>query len=315
MSLADAAEGRSRLTRWVTESQTGNPIFGTKGRLYRHESIESLARQLKGRLSEGDAKNIEKELAKQTYDNENLRIRMQQLHKLLQNKIDRLNDDDHWRVGLEGAKDKYGFYWCGSLFGSKKSIWAGLRELSGKWGKNPSCTTTAAWLADFGLAQRTIKGGTGSSMKALDQDADKQIGQWFQSAHQLSKSSYADGNTKRYNVLEDSQWVIAARTGHVGGKSVRIGAGPSGTTYFALWAVDHLLTGEQTYEKQRDLLNVAFSLFTFWNRHRDKLQAYAEVHTYHEVMCIAWMFGVTGARPAGGGDFEYYDPHDMPRLG
>lgn len=240
---------------------------------------------------------------------------MQELHRLLRVKVDSLNGDDRWKKGLEKAKTKYGFYWCGSLLGREKSVWEGLQELSGKWGRNPSCTTIAAWLADFGLAQRTIQGGTGSTLKGLDAASDAQVGAWFHSAHQLKKSEAYGNNHNRYNVLEDSAWVMSARQGHVGGKSVRVGAGPSGTTYFALWAVKHLLTGEGDFDPQRDLFNVAFSLFTFWNRHRDKLQAFAEVHTYHEVMCIAWMFGVTSARPAGGGEFEYYDPHDMPNLG
>ena len=320
MAPADKANANGRLTKWVTEDTQGSMVFGTKGRFYRHNTAADVARMLHGRINEGAAKHTESELAEKIHENKKIQDGMHCIHRMLRERVNGFSaeDQEKWKKQLE-KPGRYGYFWGTSLFSPKgnMSVWEGLQGLTGKWGGTASCTIIAAWLCDFSLAARKLPNGpSGGSLPFMDNHGIK--------GASLIPDGVAGGKegSIRFNANESSDWVQRARAAQV-----RIGAGPSNTTGQVLSAIDTLLDGQPGYDKALHGWYTGLSLFAFWTRHRSKLQASSEIHTYHEVMCVVRAFGIDGPRAAfqvgvdagmhpvrgqGNAEFEYLSPSELP---
>lgn len=322
MPAAEKANANGRLTKWVTEDAQGSAFFGTKGRFYRHNTAADVARMLHGRINEGAAKRTESELAEKIHENATIKSGMQLIHRMLRERVEGFNEADRkaWEKGLKKYQPRYGYFWGTSLFNARgdKNVWEGLQDLTGKWGGNASCTIIAAWLCDFALAQRGLPGASSGNLSFMNDQGNLNDGS------QVPDGNAAAGKAARlrFNANESSGWVQRARAAQV-----RIGAGPSNTTGQVLSAIDTLLDGRGDYVKDNHGWYTGLSLFAFWNRHRSKLQASSEIHTYHEVMCVVRAFGITGPKAAfqigvderqhpvqgnGKAEFEYVSPRELP---
>lgn len=278
------AQAKGRLTKWVTENTHGSVIRGTKGRFYRHNAVADVARMLLGRINEAQGKQTEKELAEKIHDNQQIKTYMNAIHGMLRARVNGLSDEykAEWQTKLERSRGRYGHFWGTSTLNSRgnRNVWEGLQELRGKWGGTASCSIIAAWLCDFALAARNLPAGPTGSLPFMNDPAIHNAG---------SIPDGHSGSSTRYNANESHHWVQAARAA-----CVRIGAGPSNTTGQVLSAIDTLLVGRPGYRVDTHGWYTGLSLFAFWTRHRSKLQAASEIHTYHEVMCVVKAFGIEG---------------------
>ena len=322
MSAAGKANAKGRLTKWVTEGLQGSVFFGTKGRFYRHNTAADVARMLHGRINSQAAKRTEAELAEKIHENATIKAEMQFVHRLLGERVHGFTREEKkvWKGGLQRYRTRYGYFWGTKIFNASgnKNVWEGLQGLTGKWGGDASCTIIAAWLCDFALAQRGLPHASSGALPFMNAQGNLNDGSLVPRGNEAAGRAA----TLRFNANESSAWVQRARAAQV-----RIGAGPSNTTGQVLSAIDTLLNGHLGYNKASHGWFVGLSLFAFWNRHRSKLQASSEVHTYHEVMCVVRAFGITGPTPAfqvgvdarehpvngnGRAEFEYVSPSELP---
>ena len=277
------SSARGRLKKWVTESRDGNVFTGRKGRFYRHASVDELAMMLAGRLNEGAAKDIERRLAERIHSSNAIKDQMGQIYVKLRDRINAFGEPvlSQWRERLTNHRTRYGYFYGTKYFNPRgnKNVWEALQRLTTKWNNAPSCTITAAWLCDFALAQRGLTNGSTGRLPFMEQLSD--------TSNIPNPLRLRDQRAPRYNANEADAWVQAARR-----NGVRIGAGASNTTGQVISCVDHHLSATEGYDKNSDMVAIGLSLFAFWNRHRKKLQASSEIHTYHEVMHVLRFFGV-----------------------
>lgn len=180
----------------------------------------------------------------------------------------------------------------------KRNLGEGLAYFKNQ--RHPSLSEMAAFLADFGLAARSIikdniKYTTGhdrlrfneaeihaavaNAMKKLQEtEPGRQITENDRKAAEDSIIQPGSKNpaVKRlnYNVAIHHEW-----TTYMMQKHIPIGAGPSSTTATALGLVDRFFPYGSHYMH----FSVAASLFAFWQRKKKSLRGFAAVHTWNEV--------------------------------
>jgi len=105
--------------------------------------------------------------------------------------------------------------------------------------------------------------------------------QLFLLANEKGNAKYDRDLRMKYNVDVDHQW-----TQFMISQSAVVGAGPSGTTSFALALTERAAAAAGNYKRAMFEYAVAMALFSFWQRKKKALRMQAAVHTWNEV-CAA----------------------------
>lgn len=291
-----ASESRKMKTKaqhWV-DAPKAAALFG-KGHNKSFRTVEELARSLHGRVTDADSKAIEGRLASKIKDSRAIKTAIREFiaGPLVEvNRQLRMHDDlkDELDATDIQSKGRYAYFYSSGPGSMSKKYQRSLSEaLTYMNSGRRSIVEMASFLCDYVMVARDL----------IDDGLDPLV------------IPQSDARSTHFNVNEQSDWVKRARLAQV-----RLGAGPSATTAQVMRLCRWKLPDGDASD--RKMLCIALALFAFWNLEKGAMQMRSEIHTFHEVMLVAYGYGLpavpslTGGNDLAATEFEYPQVRDIP---